>query len=103
MAHFCKCFDLKLFTKQNGIIVGWNDVKLIAKRYKQVFPHIFGDKYDEGKFLFRYTDVHRTEASYQAFVEGRKPFYQIRNVVLPFVMFCPFVYTRNVLTNVCRI
>lgn len=64
------CYDLKLFAKQHYFIVGWNDVKLIAKRYKQVFPHIFGDKYDEGKFLFRYTDVQRTEASYRAFVEG---------------------------------
>ncbi|XP_055295864.1 multiple inositol polyphosphate phosphatase 1-like [Sitodiplosis mosellana] len=49
---------------------GWNDIKTIAKRYKQLFPNIFEDTYDEEKFSFRYTDVHRTEASYRAFVEG---------------------------------
>lgn len=35
-----------------------------------MFPNIFTDTYDEENFLFRYTDVHRTEASYRAFVEG---------------------------------
>ncbi|XP_031619290.1 multiple inositol polyphosphate phosphatase 1-like [Contarinia nasturtii] len=49
---------------------GWNDIKLIAARYRQFLPNIFEDNYNKQKYLFRYTDVQRTEASFKAFVEG---------------------------------
>lgn len=62
-----KSFNQKLFAIW---IIGWNDIKSLATRYKQLFPHIFEDIYDKEKFSFRYTDVQRTEASYKSFVEG---------------------------------
>lgn len=54
-----------------SLSLGWNEAKMLAHRYRKHFPNIFQDYYDESKFLFRYTDVHRTEASFKAFTEGK--------------------------------
>lgn len=49
---------------------GWDEIKFLAIRYQQAFPHIMESIYDREKFLFRHTNTQRTEASFKAFVEG---------------------------------
>ncbi|XP_055322266.1 multiple inositol polyphosphate phosphatase 1-like [Sitodiplosis mosellana] len=51
-------------------VQGWEELKFMAIRYQRVFPNILENIYDKNKFLFRYTNTQRTEASYKAFVEG---------------------------------
>lgn len=65
LKHFSIFHDCFLF------LLGWNEAKMLAHRYRKHFPNIFQDNYDEHKFLFRYTDVHRTEATFKAFTEGK--------------------------------
>uniref|UniRef100_A0AAG5D5Z0 Multiple inositol polyphosphate phosphatase 1 n=1 Tax=Anopheles atroparvus TaxID=41427 RepID=A0AAG5D5Z0_ANOAO len=49
---------------------GWQDLKYLALRAKEKYWQIFGSGYDANKFLFRYTNTQRTEASFKAFAEG---------------------------------
>lgn len=49
---------------------GWNDLKFLAINYQRIFPDIMENIYDPKKFLFRYTNTQRTEASFKAFAEG---------------------------------
>lgn len=49
---------------------GWNELKFMAIRYQRTFPNIWENIYDRQKFLFRYTNTQRTEASFKAYVEG---------------------------------
>ncbi|XP_058121846.1 multiple inositol polyphosphate phosphatase 1 [Anopheles ziemanni] len=49
---------------------GWQDLKYLALRAKEKYWQLFGSGYDANKFLFRYTNTQRTEASFKAFAEG---------------------------------
>lgn len=49
---------------------GWNDLKGIAQHYKAQYPALLNRSYSAEKFLFRHTDTQRTQASYQAFLDG---------------------------------
>lgn len=42
----------------------------LGKDVKAAFPDIVGNQYSKEKFLFRYANFQRDEASYKAFVEG---------------------------------
>lgn len=52
------------------MFAGWEELKFLAIRYQRNFPHIFENVYNSEKFLFRYTNSQRTEASFKAFTEG---------------------------------
>lgn len=51
-------------------VQGWNELKLLAIRYQNTFQQIMTTTYERERFLFRYTNTQRTEASFKAFVEG---------------------------------
>ncbi|XP_031619129.1 multiple inositol polyphosphate phosphatase 1-like [Contarinia nasturtii] len=51
-------------------VQGWNEVKYIAQRFKELFPTIFKTSYDKERYLFRYTDTDRSESTFQAYVDG---------------------------------
>lgn len=42
----------------------------IARRFQQLFPHILTETYDPARFLFRHTDLERTETSIKAFASA---------------------------------
>lgn len=58
------------FFKSHFWLTGWVELKSLAIRFQRFFPNILENLYDREKFLFRYTNTQRTEASYKAFVEG---------------------------------
>ncbi|XP_059613076.1 multiple inositol polyphosphate phosphatase 1-like [Phlebotomus argentipes] len=51
-------------------VQGWNDLKLLAQHYQRIFPNLLPNIYTQDKYLFRHTNIQRTEASFRAFVEG---------------------------------
>lgn len=51
--------------------LGWNEVKSIAIRFKELFPNLFQQPYNKDKYLFRYTNADRSESTFQAYVDGR--------------------------------
>lgn len=40
---------------------GWNDLRLLASKYKRVFPQLFDKKYNSSDFLFKHTQTSRTK------------------------------------------
>uniref|UniRef100_A0A6B2E6E2 Multiple inositol polyphosphate phosphatase 1 n=1 Tax=Phlebotomus kandelakii TaxID=1109342 RepID=A0A6B2E6E2_9DIPT len=51
-------------------VQGWNDLKFLAKHYQRILPNLLPNIYTSDKYLFRHTNIQRTEASFRAFVEG---------------------------------
>ncbi|GAB0089857.1 Multiple inositol polyphosphate phosphatase 1 [Sergentomyia squamirostris] len=51
-------------------VQGWNDLKLLASHYQRILPNVLPNIYTPDKYMFRHTNIQRTEASFKAFVEG---------------------------------
>lgn len=49
---------------------GWNELEDLAQRFQAAFPSILSSKYSPNDFLFRSTNVQRTEASLRVFADG---------------------------------
>ncbi|XP_055911940.1 multiple inositol polyphosphate phosphatase 1 [Eupeodes corollae] len=49
---------------------GWEDLKSLAKTYQRQYPSILTKDYRSENFLFRHTEIQRTEESFKAYAEG---------------------------------
>ncbi|CAG9801859.1 unnamed protein product [Chironomus riparius] len=64
-------------------VSGWNIARNIASRYQAAFPTILPRTYDRNRFMFRYTDRQRTQATLRAFADGLFGEGAYRNVFFP--------------------